>query len=60
MSIFITLLAFGDTELAQSSKLAVILGSLSAGVIGYILLYRQATIATKKRERASPQRGKKP
>jgi NhaA family Na+:H+ antiporter len=48
MSIFITLLAFGDTELAQSSKLAVILGSLSAGVIGYILLHRQAAVTQKK------------
>lgn len=50
MSIFITFLAFGDTELAQSSKLAIILGSLSAGVIGYILLHRQAAYVTKKRK----------
>ncbi len=42
MSIFITFLAFGDGELAQSSKLAIILGSLTSGLIGYFLLSRQA------------------
>jgi len=42
MSIFITFLAFGDGDLAQSSKLAIILGSLTSGLIGYLLLQRQA------------------
>lgn len=41
MSIFITFLAFGDGELAESSKLAIILGSLTSGLIGYFLLSRQ-------------------
>jgi len=41
MSIFITFLAFGETEVAQCSKLAVMLGSISAGVIGYVLLKRR-------------------
>lgn len=40
MSIFITLLAFGETNLAQNSKIAIMLGSLSAGIVGYILLGR--------------------
>lgn len=36
MSIFITLLAFTDPELVQVSKLAVIIGSVLAGVLGYV------------------------
>jgi Na+:H+ antiporter, NhaA family len=42
MSIFITLLAFGDTDLAQNSKIAIMIGSISAGVIGYLLLRHEA------------------
>ena len=40
MSIFITILAFGETTFAQNSKIAIILGSLLAGTTGYILLSR--------------------
>ncbi|MFA5874767.1 MAG: Na+/H+ antiporter NhaA [Anaerolineales bacterium] len=38
MSIFITLLAFGNTTFAQNSKIAIIFGSILAGTIGYFLL----------------------
>jgi NhaA family Na+:H+ antiporter len=38
MSIFITLLAFGETTFAQTSKIAILLGSLLAGSVGYALL----------------------
>jgi len=38
MAIFVTFLAFGDTEIAQSSKLAVLLGSMLAGSVGYLIL----------------------
>jgi len=38
MSIFITLLAFDESLFAQSSKIAILAGSLLAGLIGYILL----------------------
>lgn len=44
MSIFITLLAFGETALAQSAKIAITIGSISAGVIGYLLLSRAAHV----------------
>lgn len=40
MSIFITILAFGETTFAQNSKIAIILGSFLAGTTGYILLSR--------------------
>lgn len=40
MSIFITLLAFNDSGLIQSSKIAVLLASLIAGVTGYVILNR--------------------
>jgi Na+:H+ antiporter, NhaA family len=38
MSIFITLLAFGEPEIIQSSKLAVFLGSFVAGTVGFLIL----------------------
>ena len=38
MAIFVTFLAFGDTEIAQSSKLGVLLGSMLAGSVGYLIL----------------------
>lgn len=41
MAIFVTFLAFGDTEIAESSKLAVLLGSIVAGLIGYFILKTQ-------------------
>jgi len=40
MSIFITLLAFGDTTLGQSSKIAILFASLSAGAAGLFILSR--------------------
>lgn len=38
MSIFITLLAFGDETLINASKLSVLIASVSAGVIGFLVL----------------------
>ena len=38
MSIFITLLAFNDEALINSSKIAVLVGSLFSGVAGFIIL----------------------
>lgn len=39
MSIFITNLAFaGNTELISASKMAIVLASLTAGVIGFLWL----------------------
>ncbi len=43
MSIFITLLAFGDPEIVQNSKTAVLLSSLLAGVMGFLILSTQTT-----------------
>lgn len=40
MSIFITLLAFDKPEVIQSSKISIMLGSLAAGVIGFMILHR--------------------
>ncbi len=42
MSIFITILAFGSTDIAQSSKLAIMFASLSSGGIGLWLLSRRS------------------
>jgi len=41
MSIFITLLAFGNPEIVQSSKISILLGSLVAGTVGFLILNRQ-------------------
>jgi NhaA family Na+:H+ antiporter len=41
MSTFITVLAFTDAELMQSSKLAVLAGSLLSGIAGFIVLNRR-------------------
>lgn len=41
MSIFITLLAFGNPEIVQSSKISILLSSLLAGTVGYLVLYKQ-------------------
>ena len=38
MSIFITLLAFSDQEIINISKIAILISSLTAGVLGLILL----------------------
>lgn len=43
MSIFITLLAFSDPGLIQSSKIAVLLTSLLAGATGYVILARNGS-----------------
>jgi len=41
MSIFITLLAFSNPQVIQSTKMSVLLSSLLAGVIGFFLLNRE-------------------
>jgi NhaA family Na+:H+ antiporter len=41
MSIFITLLAFDDPELVQSTKIGILLSSLLAGMTGFLILRRQ-------------------
>jgi NhaA family Na+:H+ antiporter len=41
MSIFITLLAFDDPAHVQSSKLAILITSVLAGTVGYLILGRQ-------------------
>ncbi|MBI5714920.1 MAG: Na+/H+ antiporter NhaA [Chloroflexi bacterium] len=41
MSIFITLLAFGNPEIAQSSKISILLSSLVAGAVGFLILNRE-------------------
>jgi len=38
MSIFITLLAFGDVEVVNNSKIAILAASLIAGTIGFLVL----------------------
>lgn len=40
MSIFITLLAFDNPEIVQSSKISILLGSLVAGTVGFLILSR--------------------
>lgn len=42
MSIFITLLAFSDPGIVDSSKISILLASIMAGTIGYLILHRQA------------------
>jgi NhaA family Na+:H+ antiporter len=41
MSIFITLLAFTDPEIIQSTKIIILLSSLLAGLTGFLILRRQ-------------------
>lgn len=41
MSIFITLLAFSNNEIIQSSKISILVGSFFAGTIGFFILKRQ-------------------
>jgi NhaA family Na+:H+ antiporter len=43
MSIFITLLAFSDPEVIQSTKIIVLLTSLLAGFAGFLILSRQTS-----------------
>jgi NhaA family Na+:H+ antiporter len=42
MSIFITLLAFDNTEIIQTAKIAILVSSLLAGLTGYLILNRKA------------------
>lgn len=42
MSIFITLLAFSNPEIIDSSKLSILLTSILAGGMGYLILRKQA------------------
>mgnify|MGYP003498237328 FL=1 len=44
MSIFITLLAFNDPEIIQSTKISILLTSLLAGITGFVILKWQASI----------------
>jgi Na+:H+ antiporter, NhaA family len=41
MSIFITVLAFGNPEIVQSSKISILLSSLLAGTVGFLILNNQ-------------------
>lgn len=50
MSIFITLLAFGETAFAQNSKIAILLGSFLAGSLGYALLSRAPQVGAESRK----------
>ena len=43
MSIFITLLAFSDPEITQSTKIMILFSSLLAGVTGFLILNRQTS-----------------
>ncbi len=46
MSIFITLLAFGDSDIVQSSKISILISSHVAGAVGFIILSRGTTSTT--------------
>lgn len=54
MSIFITILAFGETVFAQSSKIAVMLASLSSGVAGLLILSRRHPVVTLNTQKEEP------
>jgi NhaA family Na+:H+ antiporter len=41
MSVFITLLAFGNPDIIQGSKLSILLAALGSGTVGYLILFRQ-------------------
>jgi NhaA family Na+:H+ antiporter len=41
MSIFITLLAFGNPEIIQNSKISILLGSFMAGTVGFLILNKK-------------------
>jgi len=53
MSIFITILAFGETAVAQNSKIAILLGSFSSGALGLLILKRRysSTLLDPKKEK---------
>lgn len=54
MSIFVTILAFNDAEVITNSKIAILISSLLAGLIGFIWL----KLSFKKSTRVSNSRGK--
>ena len=41
MSMFITLLAFQDSQIIQTTKISILISSLIAGLIGFLILSRQ-------------------
>lgn len=45
MSIFITLLAFSNPEVVQSTKISVLLSSLLAGTVGFIILSKETVVS---------------
>ena len=45
MSIFITLLAFDNPEVVQSSKISILLSSLLAGTIGFTILSKETIVS---------------
>lgn len=45
MSIFITLLAFDNPEVVQSSKISILLSSLLAGTVGFIILSKETIVS---------------
>jgi NhaA family Na+:H+ antiporter len=47
MSIFITLLAFSEPEIIQSTKIGILLGSLLAGITGFLILRWQTANSSK-------------
>ena len=47
MSIFITLLAFNDPEIIQSTKIIILLSSMLAGLTGFLILSRQTSNGSK-------------
>jgi NhaA family Na+:H+ antiporter len=47
MSIFITLLAFDDPEIVQSTKISILLSSLLAGISGFLILRGQTLRSSK-------------
>ncbi|MEO8596511.1 MAG: Na+/H+ antiporter NhaA [Candidatus Solibacter sp.] len=42
MSLFIAALAFSDPELLKMAKFGILAGSLSAGLVGFVVLLRRA------------------
>jgi Na+:H+ antiporter, NhaA family len=54
MSIFITLLAFDNPEVVQSSKISILLSSLLAGTVGFILLSKEIAKSGKTGKDACP------
>lgn len=52
MSIFISLLSFGDPLFIKEAKLSILLTSVLAGLLGYIVLYNTKSKLAAKRERS--------